>query len=68
MRYRIVDLKTLPPTDPAFAMSGPLHRWHIEDTEDGYLAISFKTLEEAKERCQEWNDDQSADELSEDNI
>lgn len=67
MRYRIVDLKNLLPDNPIWARIAPLHRWHIEDTQDGYLAISFKTLKEAQERCQEWNDDHAADELSEGN-
>jgi hypothetical protein len=68
MRYRIVDLKDIVPTDPIYARSGPLHRWHIEDMQEGYYALSFKTLEEAKERCEEWNDDHAADELSDGNI
>lgn len=68
MRYRIVDQKDLLPDDPIWARSSPLHRWHIEDMHQGCLTMSFKNLKDAQERCQEWNDDHAADELSEDNI
>jgi len=68
MRYRIVNLKDIICTDPVWARCGKLLPYHIEDTIDGYFAISFESLEKAKECCQEWNDDAAADELSEDNI
>lgn len=67
-KYRIVNLSDIICTDPVWARCGKVHKYHIEDTQDGYFAMGFDSLEEAKERCQEWNDDAAADELSEDNI
>lgn len=67
MRYIIINIENIATDDPVWARGGKVYKYYIEDTQDGYYPIGFDSLEQAKERCQEWNDDDAADELSEGN-